>query len=250
MAINRDTLEQNPFIDWLFSTPETRDSFFALSSAYDLNTVAAHWDSIALVHNSQQQSVILRLFDGRISKEFLPKINPSEQEQLMGPCKSLWFANEAEAPTVINNTSSTGVSQFQSAPWFHLTAHHESLLSGDDQQKLSYNLTLYLWENHAELLASYADEPLKQHISQGLNKAQTLGFTQSANIFPCVALFFYYSPVFYRHKAIQTLWSQAASEQEHLQALSEKVSPQQWQEIAQAATMADWQDMPEASLAL
>ena len=152
LSILTSQIEQNPFIDWLLSTPETRDSFFALSSDFDLETVAAHWDSIALVNNSQQQSVILRLFDGRISKEFLPKISQSDQQQLMGPCKTLWFPNESEAPTVITNTSVIGNSQIQPAPWFHLTAHHESLLSGDDQQKLRYNLTLYLWENHAELL--------------------------------------------------------------------------------------------------
>lgn len=157
VEINRDTLEQNPFIDWLFSTPETRDSFFALSSDFDLNTVVA--------------------------------------------------------------------------------------------QQLN-NLTLYLWENHEQTLSQYSHEITEQIIDQGLKKAQALGFTLTSSICQCVSLFLDYSPVFYRHKDIQSLWAQPASEYEQLLALSEKITPQQWQQMTQQSDMDDWLNIPQNPIAI
>ncbi|MCK5649439.1 MAG: DUF4123 domain-containing protein, partial [Gammaproteobacteria bacterium] len=200
VEINRNTLEQNPFIDWLLSTPETRGSFFALTSRFDLSTIAAHWDSIALVHSSRQQTVILRLFDGRISQQFLSQISKYEQQQLLGPCQSLWFPNESGEAILMQNASA--IKNPQTAPWFHLSQHHEILLAGDENKTLNYNLTLYLWENHADALSQYSAELIDQLIELGLKKARALGYTSAENIYFCVALFFYYSPIFYQHNLI------------------------------------------------
>ncbi len=248
VKINKDAIEDNPFILWLFSTVETRESFFALSSDFDLNTVAAHWDSIALAYSSQQQTVILRLFDGRIGKQFFPKLSQSEQDSLMGPSHTLWIPDETDGPLLIKNT--TVSSQTQSAPWFHLTQQHEAWLASNDTSSLRYNVSLYLWENHEQTLSQYSEETIEQITNLGLNKVQSLGFTLTTTICQCFSLMLEFSPVFYRHKAIQNLWEQPASEQEQLARLSEKITPQQWQQIAQQSVMDDWLDIPESPIAM
>ncbi len=246
VKIKNKTIEENPFIDWLFSTPETQSSFFALTSHADLKTLAAHWDSIALVYNCQQQIVILRLFDGRISEPFLSKITLGEQQQLLGPCQSLWFPNESGRAIIINNSATNN--QPQTAPWFHLSQQHESWLAGNKDNALLYNLILYLWENHSDTLAQYSPEIIESLIAQSLKKALRLGFTEPDAIYFCTSLFFYYSPILYQSHLIQTLWSQPASEQQHLQNLREKITPQQWQQITQPASMDDWMNIPEYSI--
>jgi len=248
VEIKRDTIAENPFIHWLFSNPDNFNSFFALSSDYDLATVAAHWNNLSLVYNSRQQIVILRLFDARISKIFLPQLARPEQEQLLGPCHCLWFADDPEAATVINNTN-CHCYQYP-APWFHLSAHHETELLGNNNRTLRYNLSLYLWENHTQSLSRYSHEMAEQLIDLGLDKAQKLGFTLTSTICQCVALLFEYSPVFYRHQVIQNIWQQAASEYQQILALSEKITPLQWQHITQTAHMDDWQDMPESPITM
>lgn len=241
--VKRHTVEQNPFIHWLFSNPGTRSSFFAVSSNFDLSTVASHWNSIAQAHNSRQQIVILRLFDGRISKKFLAQISPSEREQLMGPCHCLWFPNESGDASMVNNCSCKAVEK--TAPWFHLSAQHEALLAGGSNNSLRYNLSLYLWENHTETLSQHSPEITEQLIDLGLKKALTLGFTLPSSICQCVALFFDCSPIFYRQKEIRKLWTQPASEHEQLLLLSERITLQQWQQIARQAKMDDWMDIPD-----
>ncbi|MCW8930178.1 MAG: DUF4123 domain-containing protein [Gammaproteobacteria bacterium] len=246
VKINRETIRENPFINWLFSSPETLNSFFALTSHADLEHLAAHWNSISLVYNCQQQVVIMRLFDSRISQAFFSKISKSELQQLIGPCQSLWFPNESGLETVFNN--STPINQSHTAPWFHLSEQHEIWLAGDDDNALLYNLTLYLWENHPEPLAQYSPEIIESLIAQSLKKALKLGFTKPDTIYFCASLFFYYSPILYQNHLIQTLWSQSASEQEHLQSLREKITEQQWQQMVQPASMDDWMNIPEYSI--
>lgn len=246
VKINHESIEENPFIDWLFSIPDAQSNFFFLSSDFNLETVAAHWDSIALTYNSQQQTVILRLFDARISQQFLSKISQSEQQQLMGPCQSLWFPNESGQATLINN--SAPINQPQKAPWFHLSQQHEIWLAGNEENPLLYNLTLYLWENHSDTLAQYSPEIIESLIAQSLKKSLGLGFTNTDAIYFCASLFFYFSPILYQNHLIQTLWSQPASEQQHLKNLREKIAAQQWQKIAHPASMDDWMNLPEYSI--
>ncbi len=224
-------------------------SFFALSSDFDLTTVAAHWDSISLAYNRGQQAIILRLFDGRISKPFLEKIKQSEQQQLMGPCRNLWFPDPTDQATLVNNSKPVNHSLI--APWFHLSKQHEIWLAGDDDNAtLRYNVSLYLWENHGTTLSQYSLSTVEQIIDLGLKKAQSLGFTLTSTICQCFSLFLDFSPIFYRYKEIQSLWTQPASEQDQLILLSEKITLSQWQHIAQQAVIDDWQDIPENPIAL
>lgn len=248
VEINRDTIAENPFVDWLFSTAETRKSFFALTSSFDLGTIGAHWDSIALVHSSRQQTVILRLFDARISQQFLSKVTPGEQQQLMGPCKSFWYTDAANRSVLINNPAADNLPQ--AAPWFHLSQQHESWLSENEENPLLYNLTLYLWENHSNALARHSADVIEILIAQSLKKALGLGFTEPEGIYFCASLFFYYSPVLYQSHLIQSLCSQTASEQQHLQNLRDKVTAAQWQQIAQPASMGDWMNLPKYRISI
>jgi hypothetical protein len=259
VQINPETIAENSFIDWLFSSPDTRNSFFALSSDVSLEDLAGHWDSIALAYNSHQQSVILRLFDGRISKAFLPQISQADRQALMGPCRTLWFPNTVEQAEVqqIHNTSDW--IQPTHSPWFHLSEQHEQLLAGEDDSSLTYNLTLYLWDKHPQSLSQYPLESIDQLIALGIKKAQALGFRLTSSICQCVALFFDYSPSFYRHEAVAGLWlrdglkeglNKGLSEHEQLLMLGEKITAPQWQQIAQHKQMDDWLDMPDKPMAM
>ncbi|WP_198263083.1 DUF4123 domain-containing protein [sulfur-oxidizing endosymbiont of Gigantopelta aegis] len=267
VQITPENIADNQFIHWLFSTPEAQSSFFVLSSDFNLEEVAGHWDSIALAYNSHQQSVILRLFDGRIGQQFFPQISQADKQALMGPCRTLWFPNatENEEALQIDNTADWLQSQNQSqqqaqqqAPWFHLTEQHEQLLAGEEDSSLTYNLTLYLWDKHPQSLSQYPLESIDPLIALGLKKAQALGFRLTSSICQCVALFFDYSPSFYRHEAISALWlkegaknidSDSSDEHTQLLMLSEKITDLQWQQIAQHKDMDDWLDMPEKPIA-
>ncbi len=248
VKINKNTIGDNPFIQWLLSTEETRDSFFVLSSHFDLATVAAHWDSLAVAYNSEQQMIILRLFDARISQLFFSKVTQAERQQLMGPCQNFWFPNSVEQAAIISNSAPRHLAQ--TGPWFHLTQQHEIWLAENEESPLLYNLSLYLWENHSEVLAQYSLEIIETLIAQSLKKTIDLGFSEPEGIYFCASLFFYYSPIFYENQLIQSLWSQGTSEQQHLQNLREKVTEEQWLNIAQPASMDDWMSLPKYHLSI